>query len=407
MPEAGGATSPRSPAGAASPSARIPASPVAARIVTAVAALLILGIGLGPALAEISPTLGLRLAPWDAALQHQAAHDAFAAGQSAPALVHARRALHLMPLDQPSLAIAALQLAPARATTALNQAASLGWRDAATNILLYRAALRENAPDIAATRVDALGRIAGAEIAGPLADNLLAYPGGLKAMADRAAHHLGFGWLPPYLATPPKTAEAIALRSAFVASIDADDGAWLREMVGRASEGFGKAGHPEAGYALWRETLALKPLIAGPFYDPEFRGFGQGAPMGGDWAPIAGGPADVAPAGDGGVTISALGTLPGNVLSQMFVPPERIALSIDWSGPHAAVSAYSWSIECVAAGKIALFQTLTQAGSGWNARIDAVRPPGCALGYLTLNQTSRLSEGTAVTLRRVGPALQR
>ncbi len=369
------------------------------------AAALILIIGAGPALATFSPALGLRLAPWDAALQGDAARRAFAGGQQGPTLEHAHRALRVMPLDQPSLALVALRLDPLQATRALNQAASLGWRDASTNILLYRAALRENAPDVAATRIDALGRVAGAEVAAPLADSLLAYPGGLKALAGRAAHHLGTGWIPPYLATPPKSLAAIGLRSQLVAGVDADDGEWLREAVGRASEGFAKAGHPEAGLALWRETAANKALLADPLYDPQFRAFGKDAPLGSDWALSENAPAEVSPAEGGGVVIGALGALPGRVLNQFFAPPARIALTIDWAGARDAVAAYSWSFECAKGGETPLAQTLSPAGQGWIARIDAPTPGGCALGYLILNQTQRLGDGATVTLRRIAPAL--
>ena len=381
-----------------------------AQVMVGGAALAILSVGLGPALAELSLPLGLRLAPWDAALQQQAAHAAFAAAQPDPALEHARKALSLMPLDQPSLTIAALRLEPRRATAALNQAAALGWRDPATNILLYRAALREHAPDVAATRIDALGRVAGAVVTGPLADNLLAYPGGLKALAERAAHHLGSGWIPRYLSSPPKTAEAIRLRSDFVASIDADDGEWLREAVREAGGGFAQAGYPEAGVSLWRRTLARKRLFAGPVYDPELRTFGEAAAIGGDWALAENAPADVARAERGGITISALGTSQGQVLSQAILPQRRVDLTVGWAGPRDAVLAYAWSLGCAGGGVIPLVQTLAPAsvgtGSAWTARIAAATPPGCKLGWLTLTQTQRLAEGTSVTLLRVTPARQ-
>jgi hypothetical protein len=379
---------------------------LAAAITVALAVLLVMLNG-GSALAKFAPASGTSLAPWDAELQRIAALRALNAGQRDRARQFALTSLRAMPFNQASMTIAALDITGPRSAAALNQSAALGWRDPISNMRLIRAALIEQDPQVAAQRIDALARITMDRRVEALADTVLAMPGGQAALADRAAHHLGPGWIPDFLAIAPATPRQLANRRAFLLRLDSDDGAWRRTAVGRAMAGFDAAGHRDAAYQLWRELLADRALWQGGVYDGKFLRLGETAPLGGEWVQLMSQPVAVDRLAGGGASLRYIGAEPGLVLSQAItLAGPDIVLTAQWHGDEAMVRSFSWQLACIGSGPIALTRTMALQAGVWHDRYTGQRPDNCPLAALSLSMVKRPAAEAAVELQSVSLAAQ-
>lgn len=360
-------------------------------------------LGAGSALGNLGAKSAVALAPWDSELQRRAAIVALGQGDEATARRLARRSIQAMPFNQSSLTIAAMKETGARAVAATNVAAGLGWRDPMTNAMLVAAALNEGAPDIAAQRIDAIGRISQDSVrTGAMADRLLTMPGGAEALADRAAHHLGRGWIPGWLGTPPATPKIGVARMAFLRLLESDDGAWNRQVIAQAMMGFTKAGDPLAAFAAWREGLARADLFSGAIYDPRFTALTEEAPIGGEWIRTGEQLVSTDPAPGGGLRLAALAGGSGQVVSQMVrlgAGPHELVT--DMSGDERLLQALRWEVQCAGAGKLPVTQGLTRSADGWRGSVAFNVPPGCGVAYVALVVAAPVAIDSSATLRSV------
>lgn len=360
-------------------------------------------LGAGPVLDMFGLKSAAALAPWDSEVQRRAAIAALGRGDRAEARRLALRSLEAMPFNQSSLTIATLDATGSRAVAAANLAAALGWRDPATNLRLIAAAMNEGAPEIAAQRIDAIGRITeDARRAGAMADELLVTRGGAEALAIRAAHHLGTGWMPGWLATPPASPEVAVARRTFVRLLERDDGAWHRMTIGQAMTGFSAGGDRITAYEVWRETLARPDSFAGTIYDPRFTALGSEPAIGGEWNRAAGQAIGAEPLAGGGLRVDVMAGGSGRVIGQMarFAPGEN-RLAVDLTGDEPLVRAMRWEIACANSGMLPVTRDLARAGDGWRDGYVFTAPAGCALGYVTLVIGPRLSRDATATVRSV------
>lgn len=367
----------------------------------AAAAFLVLGAG--SALGNLGAKSAVALAPWDSELQRRAAIIALGQGDEATARQLARRSIQAMPFNQSSLTIAAMKATGARAVAATNVAAGLGWRDPMTNAMLVAAALNEGAPDIAAQRIDAIGRISQDSVrTGAMADRLLTMPGGAEALAGRAARHLGHGWIPGWLGTPPATPQIGAARVAFLRLLESDDGAWNRQVIGQAMTGFTKAGDPLKAFAAWREALARADLFAGAIYDPRFTALTEEAPIGGEWIRTGEQLVSTDAAPGGGLRVVALAGASGQVVSQMVrLGVGGHELVTDLAGDERLLQALRWQVQCSGAGKLPVTHSLTRTADGWHDSVVFDVPAGCAVGYVGLTVATPVTIDSSATIRSV------
>jgi len=142
------------------------------------------------------------LRPNFALAAENAAHEALSSGDTARAALLAADAVRGSPLDQ----AATSELALARETQhrlgeeagMMKAAGELGWRDPAVQLWTIKAALIENAPDVAVTRADAMLR------QGTEPDRMLRLmrvlsrsPGGFSTLVERLSERPN--WRPAYL----------------------------------------------------------------------------------------------------------------------------------------------------------------------------------------------------------------
>lgn len=362
-----------------------------------------IALSAGSALGSLGVEAGVALAPWDSELQRRAAIAALGRGDEAAAQRFALRSIDAMPFNQSSLTIASLGATGPRAVEATNVAAGLGWRDPMTNALLVAAAMNERAPEIAAQRIDAIGRISeDSARTGQMADRLLAMPGGTEALADRAAHHLGRGWIPDWLRTPPASPKVAAARVAFLRLLESDDGTWNRQVIGQAMTGFTAAGDSATAFAAWRDSIAQRDLFSGQIYDPRFMAIPEGQPIGGEWI-VGGGPlvsTDAVPSG--GLRIDALAGASGQVVSQMVsYGAGRHELVANLTGDEALVQAFRWQAMCVSGGRLAVERSLTRNADGWRDSYAFDVPQGCSVGFVGLTLPAPLSGDRSATVLSV------
>ncbi|UIP07461.1 hypothetical protein LY632_03425 [Erythrobacter sp. SDW2] len=180
------------------------------------------------------------LAPYNAALQLAAARAALrdeAPTARQTSALFAKRALYAMPLGQPALALAAENGAIADPTAALNLGAALGWRDQITNARLAALALENGETEIAAQRIDALGRTRGGGPASAAANLILKTPGGSEAMAARASKGAGALWWIVSLRQPTDDLAVLAGRVAMARALDKDAGPWRSDLLAATAQG--------------------------------------------------------------------------------------------------------------------------------------------------------------------------
>lgn len=365
----------------------------------------------GSALGSLGVDAGVNLAPWDAELQRRAALAALGKGDEAGARRLALRSLQAMPFNQSSLTIVALNTSGARAVNSTNIAAGLGWRDPLTNGRLVAAAVNEGAPDIAAQRIDAIGRISeDGRRTGIMADRLLLMPGGIEALAVRSAHHLGRGWIPDWLATPPASPQVAAARLSFIRLLESDDGTWSRQVIGQAMAGFTKAGDPAMAYAAWRGSVKRADMFGGQIYDPRFVAMPDDFPVGGEWLRASEQLIGVTPVSGGGLRLDAMAGASGRVISQMVrYGTGRHEIVTELSGDEPLVQSLRWTVQCVPGGNVPVTRTLTRTAAGWQDRHVFDVPQGCDVGYVALVATVRVNQDSTATVNSValnpaGPA---
>lgn len=370
----------------------------AAGAVCLLAALGIFALNAGSAYDQLAPERSDHVALLDSEAQRLAALRALRDKRTADAQFHAARSLILMPYNQTALALLALSLGGLRTTAALNVAAGLGWRDPLANTQLVKAAFAEGQLDVAAERIDAIGRTGGEEAARPLADLLISRPGGADALAVRAAHHAGYGWIPPYLEAPPANPAIAAHRARFVGLIDRDEGEWRRRVIDRAMVGFSAAGLDLEAYALWRNNLADPRRFSGPVYDGQFAQLGDPFPLAGEWAVNDSAGMVAEKREGGGLTLSYLGGATGFILGQTVLVAERpLHLIVRWEGPREIIDSLEWQLTCARGGKLAARRQLSPDGRGLREDIFFEPRAGCklaSLGLLMKRQPS--SEGQAM-----------
>lgn len=374
-----------------------------AAAVTLLAALLVLPAGIGPALARLWGEHAAELAPRDAEIQRTSAMRAFADGKLPLALDRARRSLSAMPWNQTALAVVAASLQGRSALDALNLSASLGWRDPLTNTRLVSAAFAENQNAVAAERIDAIGRTLGAAAAGPLADRLLARPGGAEALSVRAARHLrDADWFLPWLTQPPADPALAAARTQLLRSIDSDDGTWRRRAVAQAMAGFDTAKLPDEALALWRDTLAQPALAGSTVYDPAFTTLGNEAPLGGEWALAVAPPAQADRLDSGAVQLVTIGDKAGQILSSRS-DLTRLggAVVARWEGDETAVRAFAVELRCGSGAPVPLSRALVRDGNGWRDSYAFALPAGCRTGYIVLIRADRAGAERSARLLRI------
>jgi hypothetical protein len=376
-----------------------------AALVTAFAGLSALALNGPQPLSAVSPLAAARLAPWDAELQLRAAGALIAADAPGEAGAYAQRSVAAMPLNQAGLNLLSAFQPPAAGLRSLNLAAALGWRDRATQVRLVEAALAESQPAVAAERIDALGRIMGAEVAGPFADQLLRQPGGTASLAVRAGYHMGYGWMPLWLMQPARSADVAAQRTAFIAAVEADDADWKRSLVEGAVIGFGAAKQSIASYDLWRASQANSALFAGPVYDPGFTQPIAKAPLGGEWIVSAEAAMAVEPQVGGGVSLTPLGQTAGLVLGQVIAASPQLRLAADWRGPRATVENLRLELSCLdGSGAATATRSLSPRGEGWHDVWSFTGlPQQCRLAALGLSLHRAAEDAAPVTLGRIGP----
>ena len=340
-----------------------------------------------------------RMAPWDNSVQRRAAYRALRAEQPQRSARFGRRALVAMPYDQFALAAAMLDQPAAPRLAGLNIAAGLGWRDTPTNLALFEAAVAENRPDIAAQRVDAIGRLQGGAGVAPLADRLLDLEGGTAQLAGRARALGGSGWWEDYFRTAPATDDAALHRAALARALRTEDETTRRRILSDVSTGLATGGFGAIGYGLWRDSLAPDAPFAGAIYDPDFALFDPGrVAVGGEWDQPGRSPAIVARRKGGGVTIEPTGGS-GTVLQQnLRLSAGNWRLSVREEG-----NVSGWRLACEDGGPLPLEPTAngTSAERRWTVRV----PEGCAIAHLSLITTgSGLSTGSAQTPAQTSPS---
>lgn len=367
--------------------------------------LAILGLlTLGPRIAAgIDPNAAARFAQWDNEVQRRAAFASLQAELPRQAAGFGRQALASMPFDQFSLGAATLHLPAERRLAALNVAAGLGWRDLPTNIALFEAGIRERRADIAAQRVDAIGRLAGGQAAAGFADRLLTVPDGLDQLGARARSLGGGGWWEAYLRSAPANREVAVKRVALAEAMLRDDASIRRRFVRNTEAGMISAGFAELAYGLWRGSLDENANFAGAIYDPAIALLEQaGSAIGGEWTQPEQSPAIVNPRQGGGVNID-LGSGTGTIVQQRVVLSAGIwRFSVEQSG--ASAPALSWRLACDDIGPLEFELDNTKQAERGSWLVDV--PDGCGPALLSLRKTSDREPGLQeIVLSRV--ALER
>ncbi|MHA6332161.1 hypothetical protein ACXYL9_00640 [Qipengyuania sp. CAU 1752] len=354
---------------------------------------------LGPPAAAVQPSLAAGFAPQDTRLQLLAARDSFASetpNSKSLASAYALRSLQAMPYNQPALSVAIESNALAKRVEAANVAAALGWRDALANARIGQLALEQNAPEIAAQRVDAIGRTQGGEFAAAAADLLVARSGGPEALAARAANRSGGRWWIAYLHTPAKNPQVIAGRLAFARSLDADDGPWRRTIITTVIAGLQHQTAAADGFALWRATLADPRAFEGVLYDPQFARMDAARPAaGGEWQMPSTSPFRSEDNGLGtgnGVSLAPVSRSAGVVLTQDFVAPAgRYRVHVEGEDRTGRLA---WTIGCKGSSP---FFTSEGAVGEWTVRV----PEGCAVASLQLRARKGPAEGSLDQLAHI------
>jgi len=356
----------------------------------------------GPsAVAQWSPIAGAEFAPWDSSAQTRAAELALRVRDPGNALRYGKRALEAMPYNPLGLSLMASTASSGSKLDALNLSAAMGWRDPITNLRLVEAALQEDQPVIAAQRIDALGRTSGPGLAAPLADRLLAHPGGLAALAERADARASIDWWTSYFVSPAATPEILKRRRDLIRAFDRSDRPWLSAIVGTANSVDGSPQGLVTGYELWRDTLADPTAFDGLIYDGKFRDFDPDAPqVGGIWALHPDQAATVERIGEGIILMSnRRGS--GGVIGQTVPAPDgprilRVSGKVTGGDPES----FKWSAQCLGgAGNITLERI--GAGSGPVGSFRLIPSPDCRMVYLALNNGPRATTQSRLELTQL------
>lgn len=354
-------------------------------ILTALAGIGAVGLFGPSAMGSSTPLVAAEIGFWDADLQRKAALGAFTAEELPLAMRYGQRAVRAMPYEQFGLSLASLTVSPDKQLEAMNLSSAFGWRDYVTNLRLVEAAFREDAPIIAAQRIDALGRTQGPLVAGPLADRLLALEGGSEALADRAAVRGVRSWWESWLRQPPADAASADRRMELIARFDKSDGGWLRKVVDAAVQGMGEAGLAKDSYDLWRNAVADPALFSGMLYDGAFSRIGNAQQaIGGEWVVPTKATATVEKGSGEGVVITSNGQGQGQVLSQrVSFTPGTAVLSARGEIEQGQSTDYEWQVRCDGGRRL----EMTPQGDGRGAlglwRITI--PADCENGYVSLN----------------------
>ncbi|WP_435419278.1 hypothetical protein WAB17_06925 [Parerythrobacter aurantius] len=172
------------------------------------------------------------------------------------AAARARAALRVMPLGQQALGIVIESGEVLDRTGALNLSAALGWRDPLTNARLAALALDNGDMEIAAQRIDALGRTLGGEAAAPAADLMMTRPGGPEALAARAVNAVAGQWWLVYLRLPASRPSALGGRIDFALALERQDTARRRDLLQSVAHGLGASAMEPAERARLGKALA-------------------------------------------------------------------------------------------------------------------------------------------------------
>lgn len=330
-----------------------------AGLATAAIAMVGGAVFLSQGLAQRSPEAIASMNPLDNSAQRLAAAKAVKDNDQSDAAFFAKRAVAAMPLDQFGLATSSSAREPAEQLAILNLAAALGWRDGPTNLALIERGLSEGRPDIAAQRIDATGRIFGAEPLLELTDRLLLVEGGLRELGIRAKARNDGAWWQGYFRSAPKSRSIGEARAALLASIDPEDGAWRRQMVQDAAIGFAAAGMEELLIPASRSISGAVTHKGSLIFDSGFKAFDPGtAGLTGEWVYPNAAPAVLAKTASGNLLIEPTGAGAGAVLSQKF-----IAKAGAWTlrARGEAGDGFAWQITCQSSGKLELGELATVA----------------------------------------------
>lgn len=332
---------------------------------------------------------------WDNAAQRQAMARAIKAGDGDAARAHALLALRAMPLDQLALATSSHARDAAGQARILNLSAALGWRDPSTNLALIRAAMREGADDIAAQRIDAFGRTAGAEAITDLADRLILQPSGRAALLRRAEARNDGQWWQDYLRTLPADRNVAEARADLVAAFDKGDGAWLRRITGDAGIGLSGSGHGDLAIRLTHRLGGAAPTSDNAIYDSSFAGFrASGGGLTGEWTQPVNAPALIDSAAGGGIMVEPVSRSAGRVLVQRLVlSPGLWTLTV--TGESDGSASLHWTLSCVGGDRVSLGGTTATSGAigSWSVPV----PAECSLAELALAKRRDNQSGKGVT----------
>lgn len=307
---------------------------------------------LSQAMAARSPETIARVNPLDNTAQRLATARAVKDGAPSNAAFFAKRAVAAMPLDQFALATSSSARQPEEQLAILNLAAALGWRDGPTNLALIERGLSEGRPDIAAQRIDATGRVFGAEPVLELTDRLLLVEGGLRELGLRAKARNDGAWWQSYFRSVPKSRSIGEARAALLASIDPEDGAWQRQMVQDAAIGFAAASMEDLLIPVSRSISGAVNGEGSLIIDTGFAAFDPArVGLTGEWVYPNAAPALLAKSASGNLLIEPTGANAGPVLSQKFIAePGAWTLRARGKGGDG----FTWQINCQSSGKLEL-----------------------------------------------------
>jgi hypothetical protein len=348
--------------------------------------------GLAEHFAVARPDLAMTLAPGFADGTLAAADGALARNRTGAAIVLARRALRVEPLNAAALTILGLAFAKggqqARADGALGAAGAMSWRVSEAQAWLLQRRLKEGRIDDALRHADALLRTGEDDRLQTRLFTLLNAAAALPAARGALVLRLGASppWRQAFLAQLPASAATgvlDAMRAGPAPPTSIEFGPAIAALI--------TAGDFQGGAAQWALLSPLARVTGGWPHDGSFQGGADGTDFTWSTPQGAGADADIetAPGPHGGRALRVeydgytLASFPRQLL---VLAPGRYRL--DWRQFTEAgePNRLAWTVRCAGDGRLLGMATPGQgAPGGWNAATIAFEtPPGCPAQWLAL-----------------------